>query len=207
RLVAKIPLRKINPREVLQLGRSLQQAAAIRQLIYDVEIEDLAFKNQLISLVSGIHPLEDLQDIIKNTLQDEPPVLVNKGNVIKEGIHEELDQLRKIAFSGKEYLVQIQQEESAKTGIPSLKIAYNNVFGYYLEVTNTHKDKVPEGWIRKQTLTNAERNITPELKEYEEKILGAEEKIIAIELRLYEQLIEKLQTALGPMQSNASAIA
>lgn len=207
RLVAKIPLRKINPREVLQLGRSLQQAATIRQNIYDVEIDDLAFKNQLLTLVSGIHPLEELQTLISNTIQEEPPVLVNKGNVIQEGIHEELDQLRKIAFNGKEYLVQIQQEESAKTGIPSLKIAYNNVFGYYLEVTNTHKDKVPEGWIRKQTLANAERYITPELKEYEEKILGAEEKIIAIEQRLYEQLIEKLQTALGPMQSNASAIA
>lgn len=207
RLVAKIPLRKINPREVLQLGRSLHNAQAIRELVLAIETDDLTLKNQLVALVAPIHPLEDIQTLIHTQLQEEPPVLLNKGNVIANGINEELDQLRKIAFSGKEYLVQIQQEESAKTGIPSLKIAYNNVFGYYLEVTNTHKDKVPEEWIRKQTLANAERYITPELKEYEEKILGAEEKIVAIEQRIYEALIERLQTVLGPMQHNAQALA
>jgi len=207
RLVAKIPLRKINPREVLQLGRSLYNAQEIRTAIMAIETDDLALKNKLVALVAPIHPLEDIQALIQMQLQEEPPILVNKGNVIANGIDESLDQLRKIAFSGKEYLVQIQQEESAKTGIPSLKIAYNNVFGYYLEVTNTHKDKVPAEWIRKQTLTNAERYITPELKEYEEQILGAEEKIVAIEQRIYEALIERLQTVLGPMQNNAQALA
>src|SRR5690606_19194517 len=122
-----------------------------------------------------------IREKIENTLQPEPPVALNKGNVIAEGVDEELDKLRKVAFGGKDYLLEIQRRESEATGIPSLKIAFNNVFGYYLEVTNTHKDKVPDTWIRKQTLVNAERYITEELKEYEEQILGAEEKIQLIE--------------------------
>ncbi len=200
RLVAKVPLRRINPREVLQLGRSLKHSAELKELAAAVNNE------HLLELTQPIQPCIEIQELIASRINDEPPILVNKGNVIKAGIHEELDQLRKIAYSGKEYLLQIQQEESARTGIPSLKVAFNNVFGYYLEVTNTHKDKVPPEWIRKQTLANAERYITPELKEYEEKILGAEEKIVALEQKIYDALVEKLQTALAPLQTNAQAI-
>lgn len=199
RLAAKIPLRKINPREVIQLGRSLYHCGMIKEA---------GSEHTLLGELSAlINPCMDIQEMITAQLNEEAPVLVSKGGTIKEGVHEELDQLRKIAYSGKEYLLRIQQEESRRTGIPSLKVAFNNVFGYYLEVTNAHKDKVPEEWIRKQTLTSAERYITPELKEYEEKILGAEEKISALELQIYEALIEKLQIALAPMQSNAQAIA
>src|SRR5690606_1836753 len=130
-----------------------------------------------------------------------------KGNFICDGIHEELDKLRHISRSGKEYLMQIQQKEAQQTGITSLKIAYNNVFGYYLEVTHTHKDKVPADWIRKQTLTNAERYITPELKEYEEKILGAEEKILTIEAEIYQQLLASIEPYISTIQTNAHIIA
>jgi DNA mismatch repair protein MutS len=201
RLVAKVPLKKINPREVVQLGKSLKHCAEIKAIA--ATIENPSFQH----LTININPCEDIQDKITQTLNEEAPVAINKGGAIKEGVNEELDQLRKIAYSGKEYLLQIQQSESQKTGIPSLKVAFNNVFGYYLEVTNTHKDKVPEEWIRKQTLTNAERYITAELKEYEEKILGAEEKIAALELQIYDSLIDKIQMALGMMQQNAQAIA
>jgi DNA mismatch repair protein MutS len=201
RLVAKVPLKKINPREVIQLGKSLRHCAEIKAIAESMDNAD--FKH----LTAGINPCEDIQDRINNTLNEEAPVAIHKGGAIKEGVNEELDQLRKIAYSGKEYLMQIQQSESQKTGIPSLKVAFNNVFGYYLEVTNTHKDKVPEEWIRKQTLANAERYITAELKEYEEKILGAEEKIAALELQIYDVLIDKIQTSLGLMQQNAQAIA
>ncbi|WP_118952766.1 DNA mismatch repair protein MutS [Taibaiella helva] len=200
RLAAKVPLKKIGPREVIQLGRSLQHCAAVKTLGGQME-------GQVALLTAGIDPCTDIQDTITSQLNEEAPVAVNKGGAIKEGVHEELDQLRKIAYSGKEYLLQIQQAESQRTGIPSLKVAFNNVFGYYLEVTNTHKDKVPPEWIRKQTLANAERYITPELKEYEEKILGAEEKIASLELQIYDALVDKLQTALGRMQQNAQAIA
>ena len=201
RLVAKVPLKKINPREVIQLSKSLKHCAEIKQIAES--LANTEFKN----LTSGINPCEDIQKKINNTLNEEAPVAIHKGGAIKEGVNEELDQLRKIAYNGKEYLLQIQQSESQKTGIPSLKVAFNNVFGYYLEVTNTHKDKVPEEWIRKQTLANAERYITAELKEYEEKILGAEEKIAALELQIYDVLIDKIQTALCLMQQNAQAIA
>jgi DNA mismatch repair protein MutS len=199
RLVAKVPLKKINPREVIQLARSLRHCEEIKIL---GESSSLALQ-----LVAAIDPCRDIQDAITSQINEEAPIAVAKGGAIREGVHEELDQLRKIAYSGKEYLLQIQQKESQRTGIPSLKVAFNNVFGYYLEVTNTHKDKVPQEWIRKQTLANAERYITPELKEYEEKILGAEEKISALEQQVYEALIEKIQTALGQMQSNAKAVA
>ncbi|WP_118974642.1 DNA mismatch repair protein MutS [Taibaiella koreensis] len=200
RLAAKVPLKKISPREVIQLGRSLRHCAAIKELAATMD-------KAIAPLTAGIDLCTDIQDTITSQLNEEAPVAINKGGAIKEGVHEELDQLRKIAYSGKEYLLQIQQAESQRTGIPSLKVAFNNVFGYYLEVTNTHKDKVPSEWIRKQTLANAERYITPELKEYEEKILGAEEKIASLELQIYDGLVDKLQTALGRMQQNAQAVA
>jgi len=202
RLVAKVPLKKINPREVLQLGRSLRHCEAIRQQV----LKDHP-GTTLVKLVTQMDPCAEIQEAIASHISEEAPVALNKGGVIREGIHAELDQLRHIAYHGKEYLLQIQQEESKRTGIPSLKVAFNNVFGYYLEVTHTHKDKVPPEWIRKQTLANAERYITPELKEYEEKILGAEEKIQALELKIYDSLIDRVQTALGQMQQNAQAIA
>jgi len=207
RLVAKIPLRKINPREILQLEKSLSHTACIRQSILEYPIESEQDRQRLADLVSPISDLEAIRERIQKTLNEEAPVLVSKGNVIREGIDEELDKLRSIAYNGKEYLVRLQQKESQETGIPSLKVGYNNVFGYYLEVTNTHKDKVPERWIRKQTLANAERYITPELKEYEEQILGAEEKINAIEQRLFDELTTLLQEDLAAMQHNARILA
>lgn len=207
RLIAKIPLRKVNPRELLQLSRSLKQAAAIKQHIMQVDIANPQQKNEWVSLVAGIHDLEVLSQIIDTTIHEEAPVVLQKGNVIKNNIDEALDNLRNISSNGKEYLNQLQQRESQATGIPSLKVGFNNVFGYYLEVTHTHKDKVPDTWMRKQTLTTAERYITPELKEYEEQILGAEEKISATEQRIYEDLVQKLQGYLSPMQQNAKALA
>jgi len=154
-----------------------------------------------------LQPLDELRERILRSIVDEAPAVTAKGGVIREGISEELDHLRKISRSGKDYLLQIQQQETQRTGISSLKISYNNVFGYYLEVTHTHKDKVPSDWIRKQTLANAERYITPELKEYEEKILGAEEKILAIELDLYQQLLVSIEPFISPIQNNAHVIA
>jgi len=207
RLISKIPLKKINPRELIQLSRSLQQGAAIKETCSRRNQTNDTEQNNIVRLTEAIQPCHDIQELINRHIQDDPPVLLNKGNVIKEGVHEELDALRQIAFSGKEYLLQIQQTESKRTGIPSLKVAFNNVFGYYLEVTHTHKDKVPPEWIRKQTLTNAERYITPTLKEYEEKILGAEDKIVAIEQQVYNEVMDKIQTALQAMQQNARAIA
>lgn len=201
RLAAKVPLKRINPREVLLLGKSLKHGAELRKL------GEAAPDSQIARLCSQIDPCIEIQEAIAATLNEEAPIAVNKGGAIREGVREDLDQLRKIAYSGKEYLLQIQQSESQRTGILSLKVAFNNVFGYYLEVTNTHKDKVPPEWIRKQTLANAERYITPELKEYEEKILGAEEKIGALEQQIYDALVDKIQTILGRMQQNAQAIA
>ena len=148
-----------------------------------------------------------IRDKIAKEIQNDPPLLVNKGGVIADGVNAELDELRKIAYSGKDYLLQIQQRESELTGIPSLKIAYNNVFGYYIEVRNTHKDKVPAEWIRKQTLVNAERYITQELKEYEEKILGAEDKILILETKLYNELVCELAEFIPAIQINATQIA
>src|SRR5690606_37829148 len=155
-----------NPREVLQLFKSLKSATHVKHYLE----QDNTLKNEqpaLWQLIQKINPCSDIQLLIEQQINEEPPLLINKGGVIKQGVDEALDDLRTIAYSGKEYLTRIQQEESTKTGIPSLKIAFNNVFGYYLEVTNTHKDKVPQEWIRKQTLANAERYITPQLKEYE----------------------------------------
>jgi DNA mismatch repair protein MutS len=155
----------------------------------------------------AMNPCSDLVERITQSLTDNPPVAANKGEVFRAGIHAELDTLRNIATGGKEYLINIQQREAEKTGISSLKISFNNVFGYYLEVTNSHKNKVPADWIRKQTLANAERYITPELKEYEEKITGAEDKILAIELELYDQLLQSLQPHIAAIQINAQLLA
>lgn len=201
RLVSKIPVKKINPREVLQIARGLQHIDEIKQLIG-------ANPNDYLQRLSGsLDPCVVIREKILNTIQENPPALAAKGGMIREGVHEELDQLRNIATGGKDYLVQLQQKEADATGISSLKIGFNNVFGYYLEVTNTHKQKVPVEWIRKQTLANAERYITPELKEYEEKIMGAEDKIFAIEAELYDQLLTTLQPFIAPMQVNGNVLA
>ena len=201
RIVARISLKKITPREVLQLARGLHSLAEMKQLT----ATSTDGWTQRIS--EQIQTCQSIRDKIETTLNDNPPALANKGGLIANGIDAELDEHRQLAFHGKEYLLQIQQRESKETGIPSLKISFNNVFGYYLEVTHVHKDKVPETWIRKQTLANAERYITPELKEYEQKIMGAEEKILAIEMRIYETLLLELQDFIAPIQLNASLVA
>ncbi|MBX2932198.1 MAG: DNA mismatch repair protein MutS [Chitinophagaceae bacterium] len=201
RLVSKIPLKKINPREVIQLAKGLQQVASIKNICSSAD------NVYLKRLADGLNNCQFILQKIVQEIEDVPPVAANKGGVIKEGVNKELDELRKIASGGKEYLINIQQREAEATDIPSLKIGFNNVFGYYLEVTNTHKNKVPESWIRKQTLTNAERYITPELKEYEEKITGAEEKILAIELDVYDKLLLALQDYIAPIQVNGNILA
>ena len=201
RLVSKIPMKKINPREVMQLAKGLQQTALIKNIC---ESSSNAYLKRL---GDGLNTCHFILEKIINEIVETPPVAANKGGVIKEGVHQELDELRKIASGGKDYLINIQQRESEKTGISSLKISFNNVFGYYLEVTNLHKNKVPSDWIRKQTLANAERYITPELKEYEEKITGAEDKILAIESELYDQLLMALQDYIAPIQINGNIIA
>lgn len=201
RLVSKIPLKKINPREVVQLAKGLEYAEKVKSLLVNSN------NDYLKRLSDAINPCNYIVEKINNELNDNPPIAASKGNVIRDGIDTELDDLRNIAQNGKEYLQQIQQREGEKTGISSLKIGFNNVFGYYLEVTNLHKDKVPETWIRKQTLTNAERYITPELKEYEEKITGAEDKISQIEARIYDQILLELQDYIAPIQVNASVLA
>ncbi|ATL47618.1 DNA mismatch repair protein MutS [Chitinophaga caeni] len=201
RLVSKIPMKKINPREVLQLARALQQVELIKHLL-------AANHNDYLHKISEqLDPCAEMLKRVLNEIDENAPALANKGGVMKAGVNTELDDLRKIAHSGKEFLLQIQQKESEATGIPSLKIAFNNVFGYYLEVTNTHKNKVPETWIRKQTLANAERYITPELKEYEEKIVGAEEKIQVLELQLFDNLVQSLQQYIQPIQLDAQLLA
>ncbi|NII25698.1 DNA mismatch repair protein MutS [Pseudoflavitalea sp. X16] len=201
RLVSKIPVKKINPREVMQIARGLQHVQEIRELCASVTDKYLGL------LITTLNPCETLIEAILNTITENPPALAAKGDVIKAGVHAELDELRKIASGGKEYLVELQQKEAEVTGISSLKIGFNNVFGYYLEVTNAHKNKVPASWIRKQTLANAERYITPELKEYEEKITGAEDKIMAIEAELYDKLLLQLQEYIAPMQANGHILA
>ncbi len=201
RLVSKIPMKKINPREVMQLAKGLQQTSLIK------DICGSSSNTYLKRLGDGLNTCHFILEKILNEIVETPPVAANKGGVVKEGVHKELDELRKIASGGKDYLINIQQREAEKTGINSLKISFNNVFGYYLEVTNIHKNKVPSDWIRKQTLANAERYITPELKEYEEKITGAEDKILAIELELYNQLLIALQDYIAPIQINGNIIA
>lgn len=201
RLVSKVPNKKINPREVLQLSRGLQQIVLIKELCAHVTDPLLLHASQ------HLNPCHALINRITGSLTDNPPVAANKGEVFRAGVHKELDELRNIATGGKEFLINIQQREAERTGISSLKISFNNVFGYYLEVTNSHKNKVPADWIRKQTLANAERYITPELKEYEEKIIGAEDKILAIELELYDQLLQELQPHIAAIQQNAHLLA
>lgn len=197
RLIGKIPLKKASPREIMQLAKSLGCMADMREL-------SMASKHDALSaLAHNLQPLQELQQRIKNTITDDAPALASKGGMIREGVSAELDRLRNISRNGKDYLLQIQQKEAQATGISSLKIAFNNVFGYYLEVTHTHKDKVPAEWIRKQTLANAERYVTPELKEYEEQILGAEEKIMALEMELYQQLLADIEPYIAPIQTNA----
>jgi DNA mismatch repair protein MutS len=201
RLVSKIPLKKINPREVIHLARGLKQTEIIKQLCLSSENEFLK------RLGDALNPCPLIADKIFREIVENPPALAVKGGMMNSGVSAELDELRKIAHSGKEYLVQLQQKESERTGISSLKIGFNNVFGYYLEVTNSHKSRVPQDWMRKQTLANAERFITPELKDYEEKITGAEEKILQLELALYESLINELLDYLNPVQANGNILA
>lgn len=201
RLVSKIPLRKINPREVAQLGRGLQQITLLKQLCEN------AANPYLQQLGSKLQPCPQIAERIARELMENPPAVTAKGGVISNGISTELDSLREIAHSGKEYLTRLQAKEAENTGISSLKIGFNNVFGYYLEVTNSHKNKVPETWMRKQTLANAERYITPELKDYEEKIVGAEEKILVLELQLYEDLVNGLMEYLSALQLNGHVAA
>jgi DNA mismatch repair protein MutS len=203
RLISKIGLQKANPREVCQLRKALQAISNIKLMC----TQQAEGSEALMAIGNQLNPCDYICDKIGRELHAEPPVQLVKGGVMAEGIHEELDRLRKIAFGGKGYLLEIQKREAEHTGIPSLKVAFNNVFGYYLEVTHAHRDKVPADWIRKQTLVNAERYITPELKEYEEQILGAEEKILALETQLYNDLLYALTEYIKPIQLNAQLIA
>jgi len=201
RLVSRIPVRKAGPRELVQIAKGLQHIAAIKEscsALPDAYLRELSMR---------LDPCHPVIEKILAEIVDTPPVSAAKGDLIRPGIHEELDGLREIASGGKSYLVKIQQKEAEESGINSLKIGFNNVFGYYLEVTNSHKNKVPGTWMRKQTLANAERYITPELKKYEEQITGAEEKILAIELELYEQLLQAIQKYIAPLQSNGHILA
>jgi DNA mismatch repair protein MutS len=201
RLVSKIPLKKINPREVLQIGKGLKLALQIKN---DCE---KSTNEYLKRLGDSLNPCKYIADKIFKEIIDNPPVSATKGNIIASGVSTELDELKSIVTNGKAHLLNLQQKEIERTGISSLKIGFNNVFGYYLEVTNTHKDKVPENWMRKQTLTSAERYITPELKEYEEKITGAEDKILQLEQNIFEQLLNELQDYIAPMQMNGHVFA
>jgi DNA mismatch repair protein MutS len=203
RLVSKIPIRKINPRELVHIATGLQHIDGIKKACDALEDPDA----YLAQLSQQLDPCPPIIEKILSTIVDTPPATASKGGIIREGVSPELDRLRKIASGGKEYLVELQQKESARSGISSLKIGFNNVFGYYLEVTHSHKHKVPAEWMRKQTLANAERYITPELKEYEEQIVGAEEKTLAIESDLYEQLLLSLQDYMAPMQVNGHILA
>jgi DNA mismatch repair protein MutS len=201
RLISKVGLQRVGPRELCALKKALYHIEAVKKTAEESKNPYLGV------LAEQLNPCLSIREKLEKELQQDPPALLIKGNVIADGIDEELDRLRKIAFGGKDYLVEIQKREAASTGIPSLKVAFNNVFGYYLEVTHTHKDKVPEEWIRKQTLVSAERYITPELKEYEEQILGAEEKIQVIEVRMYNELMFQVSAYIKQIQLNAFLIA
>lgn len=197
RIISKVAVGRISPKEIKQLERNLRQIEPIQQLLSVTDVDALK------RIATQLDPCIKLVETIAETFVEDPANQVGKGQVIAEGIHPELDELRAIAFSGKDYLDALQVRESERTGIPSLKVSFNNVFGYYLEVTNTHKDKVPAEWVRKQTLVNAERYITQELKEYETKILGAEDKIYAIESRLLQELVLSMADYIHPIQHNA----
>ncbi len=201
RLISKVALRRINPKELLLLSSALKSIKSIKKNCAAVECRPIE------KFASSLFLCEDLVEIIDRHIAEDAPVLVNKGGVFKSGINEELDEYLSISKNSKDYLLNLKNQEAEKTGISSLKLAFNNVFGYYLEVTHTHKDKVPEEWIRKQTLVSAERYITPELKEFEEKILAADDKISVIEQKLYVELVERLSTYISQVQSNARNIA
>ena len=201
RIISKVAVGRVSPREVVQLKVALQAIEPIKQACLEADNASLNRIGEQLNLCISI------RDRIAKEINNDPPLLINKGGVIKDGVNEELDELRRISYSGKDYLLQIQQRESEQTGIPSLKVAYNNVFGYYIEVRNIHKDKVPQEWIRKQTLVNAERYITQELKVYEEKILGAEDKILVLETQLYTDLVQALTEFIPQIQINVNQIA
>ncbi len=201
RIVSKAAVGRISPREVVQLKIALQAIEPIKAACEQTENTSLKQIGECLDIC------KEVCERIDREIENDPPVLINKGGVIREGVNAELDELRKIAYSGKDYLLQIQQRESEQTDIPSLKIGFNNVFGYYIEVRNTHKDKVPAEWIRKQTLANAERYITQELKEYEEKILGAEDRILILENKIYTELVSDLNAYVAKIQTNALQIA
>ena len=201
RIISKVAVGRINPREVVQLKVALYAVERIKDACATADNPTLK------KIADQLNPCVLIREKIEKEINNDPPNLLNRGNVIKSGINSELDDLRNIAFSGKDYLLKIQQRESEATQIPSLKISYNNVFGYYIEVRNTHKDKVPETWIRKQTLVGAERYITQELKEYEEKILGAEEKILSLETKLFNELVLSLVDYISAIQMNSNLVA
>ena len=200
RIISKVAVGRVSPREVVQLKVALSALEPVKEACMNSGEPTLCRIGEQINLCQLI------RDRIEKEINNDPPSLINKGGVIANGVNPELDELRSIAYSGKDYLLQVQQREIERTGIPSLKIAFNNVFGYYIEVRNTHKDKVPQDWIRKQTLVNAERYITEELKEYEEKILGAEEKILSLESRLFNDLVLCLTEYIPPIQCNANLV-
>ena len=201
RIISKVAVGRVSPREVVQLKNALMAIRPIKTACLYAQNDALKRIGEQLNLC------ESLKDRIEKEIQNDPPQLINKGDVIADGYCAELDELRSISRHGKDYLLKIQEEEAEKTGISSLKVGYNNVFGYYLEVRNTYKDKVPEGWIRKQTLAQAERYITQELKEYEEKILGADEKILALEAKLFNELILAMQEFIPQIQINANLLA
>ena len=201
RIISKVAVGRVSPREVVQLKMALQAIQPIKTACLYANNEVLKRVGEQLNLC------ESIRDRIEREIQNDPPQLVAKGGVIRDGVNNELDELRHIAYSGKDYLLQIQERESQETGIQSLKVGYNNVFGYYLEVRNTYKDKVPQEWVRKQTLAQAERYITQELKEYEEKILGAEDKILSLEQRLFNDLVMALQEFIPQIQINANVLA
>ncbi|MEM9025051.1 MAG: DNA mismatch repair protein MutS, partial [Bacteroidota bacterium] len=201
RLISKAAVGRVTPREVVQLQRSLELLEPIKAQCAETG------QAELVAVAEGLDLCPKMRERITREINPEAPAQLIKGNVMQAGVSEELDELRSLAYSGKDHLLQIQQRESDRTGIPSLKIGFNNVFGYYLEVTNAHKEKVPEEWIRKQTLVNAERYITEELKEYESKILGAEERIRDLEARLFQDLVLSLADFIVPVQRNAGLLA
>jgi DNA mismatch repair protein MutS len=201
RIISKVAVGRVSPREVVQLKMALQAIQPIKTACLYANNESLKRVGEQLNLC------ESIRDRIEREIQNDPPQLVAKGGVIRDGVNAELDELRHIAYSGKDYLLQIQEREAQETGISSLKVGYNNVFGYYLEVRNTYKDKVPQEWVRKQTLAQAERYITQELKEYEEKILGAEDKILSLEAQLFNNLVMAMQEFIPQIQINANVIA
>ena len=201
RIISKVAAGRVTPREVVQLKVALQALQPVKDACMQAENEALRRVGEQLNLC------EELRDRIGREIENDPPQMINKGGVVRNGVNSELDELRKIAYSGKDYLLKIQERETQETGISSLKIGYNNVFGYYLEVRNTYKDKVPQSWVRKQTLAQAERYITQELKEYEEKILGAEDKILSLEARIFGELVASMQKDIPEIQINANLIA